>query len=276
MQTMTAQVERYRLHPFATMLDAGGATAANYHLPRNYNFQLVVIDGAGKIAYSAGSIATYMGGPESGTRLHQAIIEKSLRENSNGILGEGVSIPSAMELAAQCFNLQQFGMMEQELARVLGTAATAEHMRFAETLRGRVAETRRVRLKQIETLAAEQPVQAYREALIFADAFKKSDEAESASALAAKLRADPKVKPEIDAEFAYQQTVAPEISKVSTESMFNAILKPVAADYLKKYGETGYAIVVRNAIEDKFQVVRTMPDSVGTPPAKDRRGRGGL
>src|SRR5688572_27074747 len=110
---MANVVERARLEPFATMLDAGGATAAAYNLPRNWSFQLVVIDGSGKITYSASSELSYLDAPN----IHTEQIDKSLKEFPAGILGAAIQIPPAMARAAHLFDLQQFGLMEQELTR---------------------------------------------------------------------------------------------------------------------------------------------------------------
>src|SRR5207253_1524957 len=129
----------YQLGPFANMLDAGGATAAAYHLPRNRNFQLVVIDGSGKIAYSAGSILSYTGNPAE-SRIHGDLIEKCLKEYPNGILGEA-AIPPAMAQAAHFFDLQQFDLMEKELAHGLEGAGDSD-ARFAAFLRSKVADIR--------------------------------------------------------------------------------------------------------------------------------------
>ena len=269
---MASQVERFKLQPFANMLDAGGATAAAYNLPRNCNFQLVVIDGGGKIAYSAGSDLSYMAEPN----IHAVQIEKSLKEYPDGILGAGIPVPPAMAQAAHFFDLQQFGLVEQELTRALQDPSSAENMRFADSLRAREADQRRARLRQIQGLADEQPVQAYHEALSFVEAFPKSEEVDAVSAVATKLIASQKVKQEIDAETEYRRIVAPEIKNVKTEAAFNSMLKPLFEGYMKTYGNTDYGTVVKNAIADKSLIVSTETETGATPPPKERRKNGGL
>jgi hypothetical protein len=266
---MASHVEKYKLEPFAHMLDAGGATAAAYHVPRHGNFQLVVIDGAGKIAYSAGSEISYMHHPT----VHIERIERSLKAYPDGILG-GVAVPPAMAQAAHLFDMQQFGLMEQELARVLKDSASVEHTRFADTLRTRVAEQRRALARHIQAMAGEQPVQAYREALIFAEAFPKAEDADAVRALAAKLFANSNVKQEIDAEAEYQRVLAPELNKAATLADLN-MLKPLVEKYMNTFGKTDYGIVVKNAIADKTFIVDTEARTA-TPPPKDRSTRGGL
>jgi len=54
LKTMESQVKQFNLKPFANMLDAGGATAAGYGVPRSAPFWLVVIDGSGKADINTG------------------------------------------------------------------------------------------------------------------------------------------------------------------------------------------------------------------------------
>ena len=270
---MTTQIEHFKLGPFAHMLDAGGATAAAYHLPRNCNFQLVVIDGGGKIAYSAGSEFSYYAEPN----VHMTKIDKSLNEYPDGLLGAGITVPPGMAKAAHFFNLQRFDLVEQELARVSQGSPSAENMQFAESIRAREAEQRRARLLQIRSLADEQPVQAYREALSFIEAFPKSEEAGAISAVAANLIANPDVKQEIDAEVEYQRVVAPVINKAMSKAELKKI-EPLLDRYMNIFGNTGYGTVARTAIADRSLLVpaTTEADTGATPPRKDRTRRGGL
>src|SRR5258708_26107759 len=79
-KSMAHQVEVFKLKPFANMLDAGGATATAYHLPPNAKFHLVVIDGAGNIAYNASSGWRYDSGPNAGKFVHLVQEENSLKK----------------------------------------------------------------------------------------------------------------------------------------------------------------------------------------------------
>jgi len=268
---MASQVERFKLQPFANMLDAAGATATAYNLPRNCNFQLVVIDGGGKIAYSADSEVSYMAEPN----IHAMQIEKSLKEYSEGILGAGIPVPPDMAQAAHLFDLQQFGLVEQELTRALQDPTSAENTRFADSLRARETYQSRARLRQIQVMADEQPVQAYREALSFVEAFPKSEEVDAVSAVAATLIANQKVKQEIDAEVEYQRVVAPEMKKAATTTELKN-LEPLIEHYIKMFGNTGYGTFAKNAIADKSLIVSTETATGDTPPPKERRKLGGL
>jgi len=268
---MASQVKRFKLEPYANMLDAGGATAAAYNLPRNCNFQLVVIDGGGKIAYGAGSEFYYMSEP----KIHAMQIEKSLREYPEGILGAAIPVPPDMAQAAHLFDLQQFGLLEQELTRALQEPASAENTRFADSLRARQADQRRTRLRQIQSLADEQPVQAYREALSFVEASPKAEELDAVSAVAARLIADPKVKREIDAEVEYQRVVVPEMTKAATRADMKN-LELLIEPYMKMFGTTDYGTVVKNAISDRSLFVSPETDTGSTRPPKERRSLGGL
>ena len=80
LKTMESQVKQFKLQPFANMLDAGGATAAAYNVPKSAPFWLVIIDGGGKIAYNASRGWQWAGsGPDAGKFIHQTQLEKSLK-----------------------------------------------------------------------------------------------------------------------------------------------------------------------------------------------------
>jgi hypothetical protein len=271
-KTMTSHVARLKLEPFANMLDAGCATAEAYHLPRNCNFKLVVIDGAGKIAYRAGSEFSYQARPD----IHIDQIEKSRKEYPVGILGADVAVPPGMGKAAHLFDLQQFGLLEQELTRVLQESGSAENIRFAELLRGRQADGLRSRSRQIQSMADGQPVQAYREALLFVEAFPKCEEAATLSALADKLIANPKVKLETDAEAAFQRDLLPLLIKAKNAGDLN-FSTPIFENYLKEFGATDYLTVAKKAVADRVSILNLMETEAGpTPPLKERRAGGGL
>lgn len=269
---MARHVEHFKLQPFANMLDAGGATAEAYHLSRNCNFQLVVIDGGGKITYRARSEYAYMAHPE----VHIAQIEKSRKEYPGGLLGADIVVPQAMSKVAHLFDLQQFGLMEQELTRVLKESESAENLKFAEMLRAREVDIRRARSHQIQKIAEEKPVQAYREALLFVEAFPKCDEATDLNALATKLIAIPKVKLEIDAEAAFQSDILPHLIKAKSAEELN-FSTPVFENYLNAFGNTDYWAVAKKSVADRISIITQLEAESGpTPPLKERRTRGGL
>lgn len=79
---MESQAQQYKLEGFPLMLDAHGATASAYHLRRNCSFQLIVINGDGKIIYNADSGFSY----EDKPAIHEEQIEKSLKDFPEAIL----------------------------------------------------------------------------------------------------------------------------------------------------------------------------------------------
>lgn len=273
MKTLAADVEKLKIAPFATMLDAGGTTAELYNLPRNRNFQLVVIDGSGMIVYSGGSVISYMGDQGAQKRIHNTKIENSLTDNPRGILGE-VEIPPAMTQAAHLYDLQQFGLMEQEIKRA-AEGGDAGVLKCAEILQKRAADCQHVRLLEIKANSNDFPTQAYRESTFFADAFPNSDDAAAARELSSSLLAKPKVKREVDAELEYMRVVATELKQAGTQDAFLK-LKPVIESYMKSFGTTRYAQTVVNAAEDRIEVVKGLTESVRSTPPVERRAPGGL
>ena len=247
-KTMASQVKLFNLTPFANMLDAGGATAASYGIPRNSNFRLVVIDGESKIAYNASRGWMWSGGPDAGRPIHHTQVEKSLKQFS-GILGTDITVPPSMKQAAHLFDLQQFELLESEMNRVLQSSSNADDKRFAEKARMRVSEHRRARLRQIQEMAADQPIQAYRDAIAFVEAFPRAEEMAAVKSVGAKLISNPKVKQEMDAEAGFHRIMVPEMKKVNSETGWNKTLKPLLDGYMKAFGTTEYAAVVQNAME---------------------------
>ncbi len=244
-KSMEQQVEQFKLKPFANMLDAGGATAVAFGVPKNARFWLVVIDGGGKIAYNASKGWTWGGtGANAGRTIHSTQIEKSLAEYPEGILGQ-VKPPSEMELAAHYYDLQQFNLLELELRK----AGTPEAKEFAGLVRQRIADTRVWRKDQIEALAKTDPVQAYREATAFAAAFSGAPERSAVNETGRALLKLPEVKKEIDAEAAYHRTLVPEMKKTTTKERFAKMVQPLLDAYLKAFGTTQYATAVKNACE---------------------------
>lgn len=251
-KSMEQQVEQFKLKPFANMLDAGGATAVAYGVPKNARFWLVVIDGAGKIAYNASKGWSWAGGPNAGRAIHVTQIEKSLKEFPEGILGDAKA-PKEMELAAHYYDLQQFGLLEAELKK----AATPAAKDFAGVLRQRVADTRVWRKDQIAALSGGDAVQAYREATAFVAAFPAAPERAAVNEFGRELLKKPEVKKEIDAEAAYQKMLVPEMKKTTTKDRYAKMVQPLLDAYLRSYGSTQYAAAVKNACEAHRLAVET-------------------
>jgi len=247
---MESQVKQFNLKPFANMLDAGGATAAAYSVPRNAPFWLVVIDGGGKIAYNASKGWFWSNGPNAGKTIHSTQIEKSLQDYPEGVLGKK-EVPKEMETAAHYFDLQQFDLLEMELRKATSPAAKE----FAEYVRGRIAESRKARRDQIETLAMTDPAQAYREAGAFFAAFPKSPEGPIVNEMGRNLVKQPSVKREIDAEAAFQQSVVPELKKALTKDKYLRFVQPLLDSYLKTFGSTMFGASVKVACEAHLQKV---------------------
>jgi hypothetical protein len=245
LKTMESQVKQFKLQPFANMLDAGGATAAAYNVPKSAPFWLVIIDGGGKIAYNASRGWHWASGPDAGKFIHQTQLEKSLKEYPEGILGSK-PVPKEMETAAHYFDLQQFDLLEAEL-RSKGNAPACKE--FVEYIRAKIAESRKARKEQIEALSKSEPVQAYREAIAFAAAYPAAPERSEVNELGRSLLKTPEVKKEIEAEAAFQQMLVPELKKTTTLERFAKNVQPLLDGYLRSFGSTGYGAAVKVACE---------------------------
>jgi len=244
-KTMESQVKQFKLQPFANMLDAGGATAAAYNVPKSAPFWLVIIDGGGKIAYNASRGWHWADGPDAGKFIHQTQLEKSLKEFPEGILGSK-PVPKEMETAAHYYDLQQFDLLEAELRSKGSVPACKE---FVEYIRGKIAESRKARKDQIEALSKSEPVQAYREAISFATAYPAAPERSVVNELGRSLLKTPEVKKEIEAEGAFQQMLVPELKKTTTVDRFAKNVQPLLDGYLRSYGSTQYGAAVKVACE---------------------------
>lgn len=247
-KSMAAQVDRYNLKPFANMLDMGGATAVAYGVPKNAKFWIILIDGEGKIAYNDEGMGWFWtGGPNKGKTVFQTQLEASFAK-CKGLLGDA-KIPSTMTYATHLFDLQQFDLMERELAKADAREATEDQKEVAKLLRDKVTDLRKKRLEQIQTLATSDPLQAYREAMAFVSAFPKAPEMPTLRAVGMKLSGDAKVRREIAAESAFQQMMVPEMKKVTNIAAFDKTLKPLLGSYLQSFGDTKYAETVKAAVE---------------------------
>jgi hypothetical protein len=230
------------------MLDCGGITAEAYHVPKNAKFRLVVIDGGGKIAYNASQGWHWSSGPDEGKAIHLTQVEKSLKQFT-ALLYDN-SPPKDMTQAAHLFDLQQFTLMDAELARVLQTSKKSENTAFADNLHKKVLEIRKERATQIVALAESNPVQAYRDALVFVTTFLQCPELKDLGAMVTKLKRDPKVSAELQAEEAYQTMLVPEMRKTTNLATFDRRLKPLADGYQLAFGKTDFGkSVVANAVE---------------------------
>lgn len=248
------QVKRYGLKPFPTMLDAGGATAAAYQVPPNAPNWMVIIDGEGKIAYNASKGWHWTVGPHAGKYVHHVQLEKSLA-TCPGIL-KIKELPSALEQAAHLFDLQQFDLLEVELVKAGRREKSKETQHFIQMMRDRVTTNRNGRVKQIEVLAKENPVQAYREALAFVQAFPRAPEMRKVRTLGNRLLYNREVKKALRAEAAYKRILVPVMRKCKTVRSFKTRVEPLLTGYLKAFGNTQYGGVARIAVKARGEAVR--------------------
>ena len=254
-KSMTDQVNKFGLKPFANMLDAGGMTAAAYGVPRNAKFWLILLDCEGKIAYSSGGMGWHWtSGPDAGKTVFETQLEASYAK-SNGLLFNA-KIPKTMKYAAHLFDLQQFDLMDAEVKKSM-TAGSTEEDEFASLLRAQVAAERRKRLEQIQALARTDPVQGYRDAIAFVEAFPKAPEMNALRTIGQKLSSDPKVQRELQAEAGYQQVMVPVMKRTITPALFDKNMGPLLDGYLKSFGDTKYAEIVKGAVESLKVAVNT-------------------
>src|SRR5262249_26515149 len=145
--------------------------------------------------------------------------------------------------------LQQFDLLEGELRKFEGKSSMPACKEFAEYMRAKIAESRKARKEQIETLSQSEPVQAYREAMAFAAAYPAAPERAAVNELGRSLLKTPEVKKEIEAEAAFQQMVVPELKKTSTVDRYLKNVQPLVDGYLKTFGATQYGAAVKVACE---------------------------
>jgi hypothetical protein len=253
---MAAQVKTFNLQPFANMLDAGGVTSASYGVPKNAKFWLILLDGEGKIAYNdAGMGWHWTSGPDTGKTVFQTQLEQSFAK-SKGLLGNAEIHPS-MKYAAHLFDLQQFDLMETELTKTLAANPTGDQREVAALLRDKVTELRKRRLGEILMMSKSDPVQAYRDAIAFVEAFPKSPEMPTLRTVGSKLMTDAKVQRELAAEAGYQQIMVPVMKRTITPALYDKNMGPLLDGYLKSFGDTQYADVVKNSVESLRLAVNT-------------------
>lgn len=249
LRAVEKKVEQYKLKPFPTMLDAGGATTKAYNVPKGYGTWMIIIGPDGKIAYNASKGWHWTGGPNAGKYIHHTQMEACLKK-STGVLGYK-EVPPEGNHAAHLFDLQQFSMVEAELKRFNGPKATEAEKEFAAHTLNQIAETRKKRLSEVEALQAEHPIQAYREAVAFVGAFGASPEKTAMNAIGKDLLKHPVVKKELQAEDAYRRILLPELAKTPKGSAeFEKRVQPLLQGYLKVYGTTAYAGAVVDGVEN--------------------------
>lgn len=256
-KTVAAQVNDYKLKPFPNMVDAAGATAHAYAVPKNAPNWLTVIGPDGKIAYNASKGWRWgaNAGPLSNKFCHMVAIEESIAK-STGILGID-KLPDEFLPAAHIFDIQQFFMIEPELKR-----AQSQHPLSSETkacfvaFHERIAASRKARVERIKTLSESNPLQGYREAVAFVQAFTDAPERNEVNDLGKKLLKDKTVKRELQAEDGYVRILVPIMSKTSSMKSFETDLKPTLDQYLKAYKDTDYAKIAEAAVNAHGEAIR--------------------
>ncbi len=248
MKQVEKDVEQYRVHPFPTMLDAGGATAHAYKVPKEYSTWIVIINPEGKIIYNRNLGWHWTSGPNAGKYVHHVTIENS-QKASPGVL-DRKSIPDGGSSAAHLFDLQQFQAAELELKKLDARNAGADNSDFVKYLREKIADTRKKRLEDVRELTSTAPIQAYREAIAFVTAFPTAPEKSAMNDLGRNLLQQPAVKRELQAEDAYRRILLPELVKTPKGSAeFSARVQPALDGFLKVYGSTEYAAAVIDGVE---------------------------
>lgn len=243
--SMAQQAERFKVKPFATMLDAGGATSAAYDVPRRAYFWLVVVDAEGKIAFNASHAWTWTESSTPGKTVFQDCVEATVKK-SPGILG-AAEIPRGMEAAAHYFDLQQFGLFEPELQKAESRTDEAA-VRFIADARAKVEAGRKTRLDQLKALLESDPYRAYHEAKVFSAAYPQAPEKADVAALLKKLQALPLVKKELAAEEAFQKMIVPPMRTATTYKLFQERVQPAWLAYQKSHGSTRFAAVAEDAV----------------------------
>ena len=218
---LKGQIKENHYVPFAHLWEPTGFLAAAYGVSPTYPCTIVVVDADGVIAGSDGSLG-------------------ELLPKAKGILS-GINVPTGCEQAAHLFNLQQFDLMDAELAK----RPPQEIKAFKEALKAKVTAYTAKRATELTALSDSNPLIAFREDMAFLKAFGKAAEASAVKNLYNKLLNAPKVKKEIDAESSYKQIVAPAMAKAQSLAAYNKTVQPLMNGYMQKYGDTEYAQVVK-------------------------------
>ncbi|MBA3710181.1 MAG: hypothetical protein H0W83_15325 [Planctomycetes bacterium] len=212
-------------------------------------------DSDGKIAYNASKGWKWTGGPNAGKFCHQVAIDDSLAR-SKGVLGIE-QLPDDFLRAAHFFDLQQFMLIEPELkgaqkAHPIDPAYKDCIAAFHE----RIAASRHARVERITALSTSDPLQGYREAVAFVQAFGDAPERAEVNDLGKKLLKEKTVKRELQAEDAYNKVLVPIMTKTSSLKAFDSNLQPALDGYLKAYRDTGYAHIAELAVAAHGDAIR--------------------
>lgn len=230
------EIEDHKLKPFSHVLDHTGVICGEYGVKWKDLYTLVVVDADGKV----------LGKKPNMDNLPAA----------KGILAD-VKVPSGAEAAARMFSLQQFGLMEQELAKV---PPSADLKAFREALKKKNDDYTSKRLPQLTALGETNPLTAYHEAAAFVTSFPTSKEASAARSLASRLSSKPEVKKETEAETAYNQFVAPEVVKATTLPVYEKKVKPLVDGYMTRYGDTKFGGAVKTLHEAILKSLKGIKD----------------
>jgi hypothetical protein len=247
-RSIAPQVKRYKLGPFANMIDAGGATANAYKVPANAPNWLTVIDSNGQVVYNASKGWKWGGGPNNGKFIHHTEMAAALKK-SKGILPL-YELPDELKQAAHLYDLQQFHLVLPELKMAKRKAknnATVDAV--SGFMEKKIFSHGKLRRGQLKTLATTKPVQAYREAMAFVKAFPRLDGSSDIKKMARDLAKDKKVKKELYAESVYKRMVVPTMKKCRTPAMFDRKLAPLFKQFMNVYGETEFSGVVKKAVD---------------------------
>jgi peroxiredoxin len=247
MKQVERDIDQNKCHPLPTMLDAGGATAHAYKVPKQYSTWIVVIDPDGKIVHNDSKGWYWSGGPNKGKKVHHTIIEDNLKK-SPGILDKK-EVPIEAAYCAHLFDLQQFTLAEAE-AKKLASAKPDMVKEFGAFIKDRIADLRKKRLAEIEELSHSAPTQAYREAVNFVAAFPNSPEKSPMNEIGKSLMKTPAVKAELQAEDAYRRMIVPELVKSPKGTAdFESRVQPVLNAWSKQYKDTEYCAAVTDGVE---------------------------
>ena len=247
MKQVERDIDQYKVHPLPTMLDAGGATAHAYKVPKQYSTWVVVIDPDGKIVYNRNKGWYWSSGPDKGKYVHHTMIEEN-QKKSPGILDKK-EVPIEAAYCAHLFDLQQFTLAEIE-AKKLAAAKVDAVKDFGSFIKDRIAEIRKKRLAEIEDLSHNAPTQAYREAVNFVAAFPSCPEKPAMNDLGKSLLKNPAVKAELQAEDAYRRMIVPELAKTPKGTAdFEQRVQPAINAWAKLYKDTEYCAAVTDGVE---------------------------
>ena len=230
---LRSQIKENNFVPFAHLWEPTGVLAAAYGVSPHFPCTIVIVDAEGKIAGPARTLDAFLA-------------------NAKGIL-DGIKVPAGCEQAAHLFNLQQFDLMDAELAKV---TQTPEIKAFKEALKAKVAEYTARRATELTAMADSNPLTAYRETIAFAKAFGRAKEISAVQTLNSKLANLPKVKKENEAASAYQQLVAPALAKAQSLVAYNKNVQPLMDGYLQRYGDTECGQAMKDLAEAALKTLK--------------------